>query len=152
MPAVKVLLGVTFVCEMYTTVILSLIAFYGKQMYHYGSSRNPRACQFLYRMRYVTIFALALYTLGLFAFVIGFLLEATKGLALWIILAVTVAPTATAFVSWQYADVCLRAQGVGRGLSFFAHSVEKKYPDLVRFRDIYLPEVPPTLCGILYKW
>lgn len=45
------------VYQMFATIFFSIISFYAKQAFNYGSVRNERTARFLYHVRWVTFSA-----------------------------------------------------------------------------------------------
>eukprot|EP00904_Undaria_pinnatifida_P011015 jgi/Undpi1/7043/HiC_scaffold_21.g09517.m1 len=86
---------VAFGLESSASIVLCLIAFRGQQLYSNSTDINPLTRKFLRRMCPVIIVALLAFTLGVVAFVLAFILEASEELgASWIaVMAIVFCPT-----------------------------------------------------------
>ncbi|CBJ30982.1 expressed unknown protein [Ectocarpus siliculosus] len=73
------IMTMVFALEMFATIFFSIISFYAKQAFNYGSTNNHRTARFMYHVRWITFSSQACYTIGILLFVVGILLEATIG-------------------------------------------------------------------------
>ncbi|CAN0391693.1 unnamed protein product [Ectocarpus sp. 12 AP-2014] len=73
------IMTLVFALEMFATIFFSIISFYAKQAFNYGSTNNHRTARFMYHVRWITFSSQACYTIGILLFVVGILLEATIG-------------------------------------------------------------------------
>ena len=89
---------VAFGLESSATIALSLVTFRGQQLYSNSTDINPLTRKFLRRMCPVTIVALLAFALGVVAFVLAFVLEASEELgSSWIaVVALVFCPTLVA--------------------------------------------------------
>lgn len=89
---------IAFGLESLASIVLSLVAFRGQQLYSNSTDINPLTRKFLRRMCPVTIVALLAFTLGALVFVVAFVLDASKELGTsWIaVVALVFCPTLVA--------------------------------------------------------
>lgn len=71
---------IAFGLESSASIVLVLVAFRGQQLYASSTDINPLTRKFLRRMCPVTIVALLAFALGVVAFVVAFILEASEEL------------------------------------------------------------------------
>ncbi|CAN0130115.1 unnamed protein product [Pylaiella littoralis] len=118
----RTLMTLVFALEMFATIFFSIISFYAKQAFNYGSTNNQRTARFLYRVRWITFSAQACYTIGICLFVAAILLEATLGYDSYWALAGVVPIFVLSAVCWvisAYALVSLRMGLWTRNLLLF---------------------------------
>lgn len=96
-----------FALESSASIVLSLIGFRGQQLYSYATDLNPLTRKFLRRVRPVTVVALLGFSLGVVAFVLAFVLEASEELGgSWLgVVALFFAPTLAAGVLFAVSTV-----------------------------------------------
>ena len=100
----------SFALESSASTILCLIAFRGQQLYSHATDVNPLTKRFLRRVRPVTVVALLTFALGVLAFVLAFMIEASEELAsFWMaVVASAFCPTLVAVVLFAVSTVQVR--------------------------------------------
>lgn len=101
----------SFGLEVTASVVLSLIAFHGQQLYSYATDIKPLVKNFLRRMLPLTIFGLVTFALGIAVFVVAFVLEASEDIGRsWIgVLGITfIGPTVIAGILFVVSTADVR--------------------------------------------
>ena len=96
-----------FALESSASIVLCLVAFRGQQLYSYATDVNPLTRKFLRRVRPATVVALITFSLGVVAFVLAFVIEASEELgASWFaVVALVFLPTLVAGVLFAVSTV-----------------------------------------------
>ena len=104
----------SFALESSASIVLCLIAFRGQQLYSRATDVNPLTRKFLQRVSPVTIIALLTFALGVIAFVMSFVLEASEELgASWLaVVALVFCPTLVAGVLFAVSTVQVRRHSI----------------------------------------
>lgn len=103
-----------FGLESSASTVLCLIAFRGQQLYSRATDINPLTLKFLQRICPITVLALLAFSLGVVAFVLAFVLEASDELgASWLaVVALVFCPTLMAGVLFAVSTVQVRRHSV----------------------------------------
>ncbi|CAM9228373.1 unnamed protein product [Scytosiphon promiscuus] len=136
----RTLMTLVFALEMFATIFFSIISFYAKQAFNYGSSNNQRTARFLYHVRWVTFSAQACYTLGILLFVFSILLEATLGYETFWALIGVVPILMLGVLCWVTAGIALISLRMGRWMNnLLVFDAETKLVDEKRSTFIPAP-------------
>lgn len=113
-PLARQLAVLSFALESSASIVLCLIAFRGQQLYSHATDVNPLTRKFLRRVRPVTVIALLAFAVGVIAFVMAFVWEASEELgAAWLaVIAVFFCPTLVAGVLFAVSTVQVRRHSI----------------------------------------
>lgn len=106
----------SFGLEVTASIVLSLIAFRGQQLYSHATDVKPLTRKFLRRMLPLTIFGLVAFSLGIAIFVISFVLEASEDIGeSWIgVLGIAFCPTVIAGIMFVFSTLDVRRYSITR--------------------------------------
>ncbi|CBJ27200.1 hypothetical protein Esi_0058_0112 [Ectocarpus siliculosus] len=104
----------SFGLETSSSTMLCLISFRGQQLYAHSTDIKPLTRRFLRKMCNVTVLALVLFSLGVIAFVVSFVVEASEELGVgWLaVLGLVLCPTMLAGLMFVISTVQVRRHSI----------------------------------------
>lgn len=101
---------VSFGFEITASTVLSLIVYHGQHLYSYSTDIKPLTREFLRRTAPAIVFALVSFALGVGAYVVAFVIEASEGLGKpWMaVMMVLFFPTVVAAGLFTYSTVLIK--------------------------------------------